>query len=118
MALVNPPEWKMEKRTFVPWTKPTLVVDIATSNFNFVKEFGAVIGQYKNILDMGQEEILVVIVNVGFHCVVLKCDSSMALKVRLWPMTRGASPSTTPRPFFPPQTQAATLLDRCSFQHH
>ena len=90
MALVNPPEWKMEKRTFVPWTKPTLVVDIATSNFNFVKEFGAVIGQYKNILDMGQEEILVVIVNVSFHCLVLKCDSSMALKVRLWPMTRGA----------------------------
>ena len=24
------------------------------------------------------------------QCAVLKCDSSMALKVRLWPMTRGA----------------------------
>ena len=56
------------------------------------------------------------------QCAVLKCDSSMALKVRLWPMTRGAllvlPPSTIPRPFVPPQTQAETLLDRCSFQHH
>ena len=52
-------------RKIRPWTKSTIVVKIAPSNFDLVKEFGAVtLLVYlvkKNVLDMGQEKIPVLL---------------------------------------------------------
>ena len=65
------------------WTKSTFVSKLAPSKIKF--------WTLLDLLTMMCKACYCLRLYVMFHCAVLKCDStSMALKVRLWPMTRGA----------------------------